>query len=492
MRSAENPPEAVFVYGLNEWTEPYAKLIEGLGISITAFVDAEQTDGTFRGRRVLNPAAFVEHYGTRGGTPVVVMSRSADGLQANFEAGVTLLANELGCRRRLLHPAFLKRHLSPPFPFGHALFGYPSSGNTLLGSLLEEFLSRRLARKKPEFSLPTQLMRAACTEHMTMLSDTVFRAARALGAWAIQGRLIRVGEFDLALSAGPRQELEAERGLPSPHFVYLAGLGGFPHIMGQSYASHEVVDEALLAEMKSLNLDVFVACRHPLDIIVSLAAKHWRPPDAVLHDLAWFAGVAENLKTWYQAALARSAGLTMVRYEELLERPLAVIPRLAQAAGYELAGEAEAAMLAEAHIGRTLQQPGSSAALFESGHLWQPGAGKWRERLSRDHVEILEDLGYARFLADLGYDADFAGPLRDREAPAEPIAMDAAWLAWHDYTTYRSQGYPVTFRHENEVFRQIGEPPQPLMTLYTNDAQAAEILPRLLDSDFSRVLFGAV
>ncbi len=482
-------PDGVFVYGLNDWTEPYVTLIEGLGSSVVAYLDADQAGQSFRGREVLDPAAFVEQYGTRGVEPVVVTSRSPDGLQANFEAGATLLANELGCRRRLLHPAFLKHHLSPAYPFGHALFGYPSSGNTLLGSLLEEFLSRRLAREKPQFSLPTQLMRAACTEHMTMLSDTVFRTARSLGAWAVQGRLIRVGEFDLALSAGPRHSHEAERGLPSAQFVYLSGLGGFPHVMGQSYASHEVIDAALLAEMEALNLEVFVACRQPLDIIVSLAAKHWRPPDAVLHDLTWFAAVAENLKAWYEAAMARSAGLTLVRYEELMERPLEVIPRLAEKTGYDLAGEAEAAMLAEAYIGRTLQQPGSSAALFESGHLWQPGSGKWRQRLSREHVGILQDLGYVRFLEDLGYDPDFAAPLEDREPPAEPVAMEPAWLAWHDYTTHRSQGYPVTFRHEGEIFRKFGDPS---LSLYTNDPEAAELLPRLLDSEFNRVLFSAI
>ncbi len=498
MTSADPRPEAVFVYGLNDWTEPYVALIESLGTSITAYVDSEQAGSNFRGAKVLDPAAFVERYGAQGAEPVVILSRSADGLQPNFEAGVTLLANELGCRRRLLHPAFLKRYISPPFPFGHALFGYPSSGNTLLGSLLEEFLGRRLAAEKPEFDIAIQLMRAACTEHMTMLSDTVFRAARGLGAWAVQGRLIRTGSFDLALSAGPRQAREAERGLPSPKFMYLSGLGGFPHVMGQSYASHELVDEALMVEMKALNLEVFVACRQPLDIIVSLAAKHWRPPDAVLHDMAWFGRVAENLKAWYEAALQRSGQLTMVRYEELLERPLEIIPRLAEAAGYELEGEAEAKWLAEAYIGRTLQAPGSSAALFESGHLWQPGAGKWRERLSAGHVGILEDLDYGRFLEDLGYDSDFAGPLKGREPPAAPLAMDAAWLAWHDYTTHRSQGYPVTFHHEDEIFVEFGEAPQGPQgpqgptTLYTNDAEAAELLPRLLDSDFSRVLFDAI
>ncbi len=121
MTSADPRPEAVFVYGLNDWTEPYVALIESLGTSITAYVDSEQAGSNFRGAKVLDPAAFVERYGARGAEPVVILSRSADGLQPNFEAGVTLLANELGCRRRLLHPAFLKRYISPLFPFGHAL-----------------------------------------------------------------------------------------------------------------------------------------------------------------------------------------------------------------------------------------------------------------------------------------------------------------------------------------------------------------------------------
>ena len=81
MTSADPRPEAVFVYGLNDWTEPLAALIEGLGTSITAYVDSEQAGSSFRGCPVLNPSAFVEHYGADGAEPVVVTARSADGVR---------------------------------------------------------------------------------------------------------------------------------------------------------------------------------------------------------------------------------------------------------------------------------------------------------------------------------------------------------------------------------------------------------------------------
>ena len=480
------PGQAVAIFGLNDWSAFYAQLLESAGFSV-AFYVAEDGPAEFGGVPVHTEAEAAAAHRAAGQPPLIIASRSPDRASTAFELGAAAAVNKWGLGGRLLHPAFIKAYLATPFPTGVALFGYPSTGNTVIGHLLYNILLRCLGDDEPEIDLTTNLLRILCNEHMNFLTGVLVTLARGLGIWVTQTRQIGLGGLDLAMSGGPYQPSADERGFASEKFLYVAGLRAHTQLAAYRFETHHQPSAAILDEMEALKYTAVAVCRHPLDVLVSLAAKYWRPPDAVLHDLDWFRCQAAALAEWFACALANRERLFFARYEDLLAQPVATVQSFGEVLGLPLT-ESEAGELADTYLNRTLQQAGSADAVMGRSHLWAPGAGKWRRWLTSAHRAILEELGYGELLAGLGYDPDFA---RHLEAPpfAGEIAMNPTWLAWYDYTMHRTQGTEITFRHESCQSRDL---PGPGLTLVSNAPEYLDTLAPMLETPYWSRLFRAI
>ena len=322
---------------------------------------------------------------------------------------------------------------------------------------------------------------------MNFLTGALVTLTRGLGIWVTQTRQIGLGGLDLAMSGGPYRPSTEARGFASEKFLYVAGLRAHTQLAAYRYETHHKPSAAILDEMAALNYNAVAVCRHPLDVLVSLAAQYWRPPDAVLHDLDWFRCQAATLAEWFACALENRSRLFFARYEDLLGQPVATIQAFGELLGLPL-GDAEAEELAGKYLNRTLQQEGSADAVMGRSHLWAPGAGKWRRWLTSAHRPILEDLAYGELLAELGYDPDFAGYL-DAPPFAGDIAMNPTWLAWYDYTMQRTQGSEIVFRHESCQIRDLAGSG---LTLASNAPEYLDVLAPMLETPYWSKLFRAI
>jgi hypothetical protein len=120
--------------------------------------------------------------------------------------------------------------------------------------------------------------------------------------------------------------------------------------------------------------------------------------------------------------------------------------------------------------------------------MWKPSAGKWKGLLGAAHAATLEELDYASLLGELGYESDFRDGLAGRP-PGEEIAMDRAWLAWHDYTTHLTLGSEVVFRHPGQAFETV---PGTEVEIYTSDGETAAGLKQSYQTPYWRRLLTAV
>jgi hypothetical protein len=376
------PGQKVAIFGLNDWSAYYAQLLERVGFPV-AFYIADDGPADVEGVPVHAEAEAAAAHFAAGQPPLIIASRSPDRSSTAFELGAVAAINKWGLEGRILHPAFIKAYLAAPFPTGVALFGYPSSGNTVIGHLLYASLLLRLGDEEPEIDLTTNLLRILCNEHMNFLTGALVTLCRGLGIWVTQHRQIGLGGLDLAMSGGPYRPSADERGFASEKFLYVAGLRAHSQLAAYRFETHHKPSAAILDEMDALNYTSVAVCRHPLDVLVSLAAKYWRPPDAVLHDLGWFRCQAAALAEWFQCALANRGRLHFARYEDLMAEPAAAVQALGQLLGLAL-DETESRDLAERYLNRTLQQAGSADAVMGRSHLWAPGTGQ---------VAALADLG---------------------------------------------------------------------------------------------------
>ncbi len=479
-------PDKLIIWGLNDWSAFLAGVLRQLDVELPFVVGSQAEGADFHGAPIVDEQEFRQRYDPATAIPVVVASRSADGRQSDFSRNLVAILNEWGIDCPLHHPAFIKRFVTPSFPGGLGVFGFPSSGNTVINSILGSLLAARdpdAAGLDPVASM----IRELCADHIEVLYDAIYHSTVGLGAWGYQLRPNGIGRLEVALGTGARRSLDAERGFLSDGFLYLSGLRAFSHPTRPFYASHEAPDAALRREMASLNYRVVAICRHPLDVLVSLAAKYWRPPDAVLHDADWFRTMATVLRDWWAAALG-AGEVPMVRYEDLLAEPVREIHKLAEIAGLPLPSDSYAEELRDQFLFKSLQKPGSPAALLESGHMWKPSAGKWKGLLGEAHVATLEELDYASLLGELGYESDFRGGLGGCP-PAEEIAMDRAWLAWHDYTTHLTLGSEVVFRDPGQVFETVSGTD---VVIYANDGETAAQLKRSYETPYWRRLLTAI
>lgn len=165
--------------------------------------------------------------------------------------------------------------------------------------------------------------------------------------------------------------------------------------------------------------------RHPLDTIVSCAAKILRPPSRLLADLNWFRMAARTMGHYLDQLKPLAEKSLIVTYENLLGQPDEQIPRLAEFLGAEVSAEDTKAIWDE--IG---MRPLVSDQAFNrtNTHFFKPGYGKWMTHLTRDHAEIIEAEDLVRRIREWGYTYDAAVLMDNPPAPERPLTEDEALI----------------------------------------------------------------
>jgi hypothetical protein len=147
---------------------------------------------------------------------------------------------------------------------------------------------------------------------------------------------------------------------------------------------------------------------------------------------AYYAGIVEHLN---------ASGVSLLRYEALMADPVRTIKELAEVLGVECS---------ETEAQRNWSKFGNKR-LAGAGHLWAPGAGKWRQFIPRRFAERICASPLREYAEALGYpwDAeDFVGS----RAEVRQNACNPMYVAWEDARWEVLTGKPPAFVHP-DVYR---------------------------------------
>ena len=209
------------------------------------------------------------------------------------------------------------------------------------------------------------------------------------------------------------------------HRLLVSGLSAPTCMHTTFHANHEPMHAGVAEHYRRRGYRAVITLRHPLDVMVSIAAKSTmrpngeREPERLLNDLDWFASVCDAATAYYRGyAELDGDDLLFVKYEELMADPMAQLRRLAAWLPADLNDE---------QLTEMWGQVADKSLTGRPEHYWKPGAGKYLKLLSREHVPIIEASGLAEAAAAMGYPVDL-DTLRLQAMP-EPLGDYPQWAA---------------------------------------------------------------
>ncbi len=320
------------------------------------------------------------------------------------------------------------------------LAGIASSGNMVFQNILVELLKsarpRGLLRRLNPWRAPQTVLDHPAAHRFASVSLHHLDSIRRL-----VGRAFGVGMHSVIGS--PTHCDVGQCLVRGPDFY--AAVGGLPlrhHAWaGEWSASHEPPTADCIAFYRRNGYRIVYILRHPLDVIVSLAAKvagavpGEKDAGPVLSDAEWFGAALDTVARYYVEILNHRQALHFVRYENLMAEPVREIGRLARHL--------------ESHVtdedARRIWRLFDGVAVAGAQHFWQPGEGKWRTHLGRGHRDAVMSSELVKTAAAMGYGidpADFGG--RDETRPADGSRFPR--LVWVDAILEIPIGKPLTMR----------------------------------------------
>jgi len=249
------------------------------------------------------------------------------------------------------------------------------------------------------------------------------------------------------------------------------------------HVGHEPLTMQTLSFLTSQNFHVMPVMRHPLDLVVSNAAKITiasgeRTPQLLLQNDAWMDNLLKAVEAYY-AELAEhqgASGITLIRYEELLASPVRVIRQIAEVLGVKCN---------DGDAGRLWEKLGNKPVVG-IGHLWDPRAGKWKEFIPARYAERIRASHLRECAEALGYRLE-AEDFKGTRSEISPNACDPMYLALEEGRWQCLTGKQPAITHP-DVYRVVDQKSGLLMVCSN---QYAETMERLRNSPVLRDLLAA-
>jgi hypothetical protein len=456
-QGAVRRPSEVVLWGAPDWARDYLACLREAGIRTALWVDARHAGGEIESVRVVSPAEYARRCHLYPGLPIVVTARGPHDTDG-FNEALLSVVNEFELPGLFLHPVFVADHLRLDYRGRVVLGGLPASGESTVRDIVARLVARRDARLGPPETLLAEL---ASDYHFHTLVP------------AVDGLFNLGGRYASLVSTIGGDRIGVEMRLAGDRLAMVFDLWSRTVLYEPVHSTHEPLTPESVRRFRGLNATVLAILRHPLDVLVINATRLCRVPERVLGHGSWFRRMAGIVKEYYTHVLEQQhRGVTVVRYERLLETPAEGVRQIGRALGLDLdRGEAEAVW----------QEAG-----FLSMGDGPEGVGQWREVLRRRHMDVLGELGYGVFLRELGYDTRLEAA-DDGAMPPEPREPQR-WqreAAYGDFWLHVLYGKPVDFRYDGftcERDRSLG-----IMVL-TNDPALWDLMKIGLASRYFRRL----
>lgn len=321
-----------------------------------------------------------------------------------------------GLPNRIIHPAaFAEMHLyrRPRF----LVTGLPGSGNMIAQTLYLEMIKGRQA---PAFSSLDQGLIGLASAYYWSLHNLLRSGLEQHGAvlWHVSPWETAYG----AMVTGPASGIGA---------WHISGLPLRSHIWSVDLSfSHEAPTNQTITYFTRNGFKIISLVRHPLDVIVSNAAKICRDiglydPGLLLSHRDWYRSMVDAVASHLDSILEHQGRLQVFRYEDLLTDPVEYLSKVQEVLGVEVDPVQMQSIWAQFGL-----KPLPTAL---GRHFWKPGEGKWRTYMNPMQKDILSRSRLPELARALGYTFDQMNG--DYEAQAQwknLTALETCRLAYCD------------------------------------------------------------
>ncbi|MEM8782831.1 MAG: hypothetical protein AAGE65_08225 [Planctomycetota bacterium] len=259
-------------------------------------------------------------------TPSPVFARAAASLRRQLPPSPD------GRPRDVLHPVARATWMDLPDTGRFAVTGFSGHGNMLMHALLaaldEHALGPDKFRPRPE---RVERLRFDADHHGHVLRHAVEQLARRVAD--ARGTTL----ISYSISGSNRVDAAAARlGFEDRHTLLIEGLP-YSGFVGRDYGAHIPWDQDTVGFFRQHGFRrVYCVVREPLAGIASNAAKTLRPCEPILHHPAWLEQCARTTAGFLEQVHAHRERFRLVRFEDLLQRPIESLRRFAKDAGRRL------------------------------------------------------------------------------------------------------------------------------------------------------------
>jgi hypothetical protein len=380
----DRTPPQVILWGASNYLHEYLPCLEEAGVQVLFAVDA-----CGKGMpRVKIPVKTLKKFRSElsqyADVPIVALENRTGAYATDpWSSTCHDVTVKLGAPNRLLNPVFLCDRVKLNFRGRVVSGGFPGSGNAVVQAIVD-----RLMQFQPRsWSGKEHLMGFLAGQHLAQLQKQISTAVQNAGS--IMGYCTATPQTSDAavLHASTKEDNQ----------IMLCDVPSRTHLHSDMHRTHQVLDVQSVEYFRNLGFEVFASVRHPLDILISVARKLAAEPQPMLTDLDWFRDVARSLFRYLRLLEDSRQNLHVVRYEDLIARPVEAIRNIA--AVIDIACPEERAQ-------EIWDAVGFKSLNLNPQHLWKPGAGKWRKYLNENHLAIVRELEVVDILAALGYDTN--------------------------------------------------------------------------------------
>ncbi|MEM6750176.1 MAG: hypothetical protein AAGA57_03425 [Planctomycetota bacterium] len=421
---------------------------------------------------LIDPGLADHATASRGGLPILPPQRAADRLAKlpHDDADKHLLINgpEAGADKpfQAIYDRVRACQAQPPlgrFPLRYAstldqgepftserifINGFPGSGNMLLQRAFE--LIRELA---PEPPMP---------EREQLLGQFAWEYSKAVAAHLDAPTVERFPQarrktLAIASQYGSRyhffdKETERTDRLAERCQALMFGLPIPTALWGATHSTHEPLTPPVLDYFQHRGFRTALIVRHPLDVLISNAAKltagpQGRDPLALLDHPGWLESMLRPLTAYFRHYADLRHRVTLFRYEEALQCPAVFVRRAAEMMGLELDDDRVDNLWAKID--------GKPVSKLGKGHFWRPGAGKYAEFMQARHIDALRASGLVDAAHALDYPIDFEAIANDTQpTDREPRDLSGPRYSLADHRYHGVMGKPVVFPHPDIHHRE--------------------------------------
>lgn len=277
------------------------------------------------------------------------------------------------------HPAVLADLINADLSDRVVVCGFPGSGNGIVQTTVEHLLPMRQALP---LHAETHSMSAFVANYMGLIGSLLSEFSGKVG-----GKGPSMATW--------RENVVSATWLIGDDRAHLYGIPSRNYLVETVHKTHEPL-EFKVSRMMRQGAKGILILRHPLDIVVSIAKKLSYVGVMLLEEENLFRILVRGIANYYHSGFkfAMEHGMLVVRYEQCIGDYEAFVDRAGQYLGCAINEE----FVADLKL-RLLGRPVSGA-----GHLWSPSAGKHRQYLPSQYVDIAREEGLEKICALLDYD----------------------------------------------------------------------------------------